>query len=65
MSDKEKTDLSEEEVVDVSKLSDEQKSAFCLVPCPTMVQGNRCSGVCGKRKVHPGRHQCFAGHSWS
>ncbi len=54
----------EDEVVDVSGLSDAEKSQFCLAACPTTVDGHKCSGSCGKRKVHPGRHMCFAGHSW-
>ncbi len=60
MSDKKSNELQEDEVVDVSRLSNEKKGAFCLAPCPTP----GCNGVCGKRKVHPGRHRCFAGHSW-
>ena len=65
MSDKKNTmseskELGENEVVDATKLSFKEKSAFCLAPCPTP----GCSGVCGNRKVHPGRHRCFAGHSW-
>ncbi len=61
MNEKQNDEVQEDEVVDISNLNNEEKSNFCLKACPTA----GCSGVCGKPKVHPGRHSCFAGHSWS
>ena len=74
MVEKEKKSQASEELMDISKLSEEEKSQFCLAPCPHYLVNlpnlpTKCIGVCKLPKNHPQTiHMCTSGipsHVWT